>query len=187
MNLFTLFDTGMVLQENQDPVTDNLQSGIANLIKYSQDNVNGFPVYSSEIQVASVYADLEPQKVKLSENVSLGDLLNVYVPDPNNPAVMARKASAGDPKLFANSAALAAGVAGSMIECAVKVCIVAGTSIPRGPLFLAYTPGKSSPSMFSASHKIVQKVGESDGSSFMFYFHSPFLLDWTDLRKIKNG
>lgn len=164
--------TGLVLFDlDLDPT--NLARPIDNLQRYVQDNIHGYPIYSSAVSVDSIYKDTDPQLIKTTEPVDYGNLLNVFY---LNDILMARKAIASDPERYANSVALESGQENSIIRCAVKVGFIRKYHpYSSCPVFLSIVPGEATGTM-PPNAKIIQKVGDVDTSgNFLFQFHTPYL------------
>lgn len=183
MNIISMFDVGMPLEEHSDPTLNSFSRGIGNTVRYLQDNIHGYPIYSADVAVLNVYEDAQPQKIQLIEPARAGTLLNIHAPEAGRQELLARIATNADPLRYANSIALSAGASGSIIYCAVKIGIVYNLGGAAGPRFLG---ANGAISTTLGNGKIGQKVGDMDAAgNFMFYFHTPFLYDFTTLERIK--
>lgn len=169
----SLFHTNLVDPVSDDPDILNIFEGLSNVIRYSQDIAHGYPIYSTNTTVDSLYRDVDPQLIIAEGPIKYGDLLNIYHIDGQ---VKARLATASDPEKYANSVALSAASQNQLVRCAVRSAYVQKIFPFNGPAFLSMSPGLLSPSI-PPDGAIAQKIGDTDSAGKLwFYFHSPFLL-----------
>lgn len=166
-----LFNTEMA--QTVDPDTTELNKGLRAAFVAIQDTTNGYPVYGSNVDADSVYANTMPQRIKSESRISIGQLLNISYGDTPT----ARLASATSAQLFANSVSLTATDADGYVMCAVKVAALPTTSFNTyaGSVYLSTLPGKYTDAPYTNA-QILQKVGEIIGDFFYFYYHTPALI-----------
>lgn len=164
----------MPIMFNLDLPEGDIPEPIRNVIRYLQDNTNGFP---SGITAENIYQDTDPQLIQAIEDISAGDLLNVYT--SNSQEILVRKATASDPERYCNSVALSNMDSSSLVLCATRVASfsgnVGGIQLAAGPIYLSPNLGQGSNSIpiGSAIHQLVGYVDPV--GNFLFYFHTPFL------------
>lgn len=164
--------SGLVLFDlDFDP--QNIDRTVDNLQRYVQDNIHGYPIYTSAISVDSIYKDAEPQLIKTTEPINYGDLLNIFYLEDS---LRARKALASDPERYCNSVGLESGSNNSIIRCAVRVGFVRKYHpYSSSPAYLSTVPGAVTGTI-PPNGKICQQVGSFDSAgNFLFNFHTPFL------------
>ena len=148
---------------------DPLQATMA----FLQDSATGWPV-SSQTKINVIYRSTFPQRIRCAQNISTGQLLNIYFAPDNY--LSARLASVNNKELYANALALGNGNFGDYIYCGIRSAVVPDLS-SVGPRYLGETPGVAVTStVLQIGTEIHQCVGHVANGFFHFEFHTPALV-----------